>query len=255
MKTTPSIVITAVCGLMAAWPLAVKADTSFTVNNTAADSFLSGNAPTLNYGGAGTLAIAPASSPKGEFDTVLKFNLAGAASQFNSTYGAGNWQISGLTLKLASSFGTSGAVPGNNSLNAVSGGKFGITWLAGDSWLEGAGGGGGADNGAVSFNSIPSLFSAGSDPLGTFTYTPPGNNVYATYTLPLTASLLSDAKAGGDVSLYFSAADNQVSYLFNSRSFATANPQLVVTVVPEPGTLALVALSIGGFWWCRRRII
>lgn len=253
MKTTPSILITAVFGLLATWPLAGKADTSFTVNNSTADSFLSGNAPTLNYGGAGTLAISSVSSPKGGFDSVLKFNLAGATSQFNSTYGVGNWQISGITLKLASSFGTSGAVPSNNNLNTVSGGNFGITWLAGDSWLEGAGGGNGAANGVVSFNSISSLFASGSDPLGTFTYTPPGNNVYASYTLPLTTSLLSDTATGGDVSLYFFAADNQVSYLFNSRSFASANPQLVVTVIPEPSTRALAALSLGSFMWLRQR--
>ena len=68
-----------------------------------------------------------------------------------------------------------------------------------------------------SFNSIPSLLSAGYDSLGTYTYTPPGNNVYANYSLSLDANLVSDAAAGGAVSLYFYAADNQVSYLFNSR--------------------------------------
>jgi hypothetical protein len=253
MKTIQNTLITVVCCLTAAAPLAGKADTTFTITNTVADSFLSGNAPTLNYGGAGTLAISPAGSPKGEFNSVIKFNPGSAVTQFNTTYGAGNWQIGGLVLRLASSFGTNGTVPSNNNLNPVSGGSFSITWLAGDSWLEGSGGGNGAANGAVSFNSISSLFSAGSDPLGTFTYTPPGNNVYASYTLPLTASLVSDATLGGEVSLYFSAADNQIGYLFNSRSFSTANPQLVVTAVPEPGTIALLTVMIGGLLVSRRR--
>ena len=250
MKTTPCIWIAAVCGLTLTGPLAGRADT-FTITNTVADSFLSGNAPTFNYGGAGTLAIAPAGSPKGEFDSIIKFNLSGAVSQFNTTYGIGSWQITGLTLRLASNLGTTGAVPGNNNLNTVSGGSFGIDWLAGDAWTEGNGNGNGAANGAVSFNSIASLFSTGSDSLGTFTYTPPGNNVYASYTLPLSASLVADATTGGDVSLYFHAADNQIGYLFNSRSFASGNPQLIVTV-PEPATLAMMTLALGVLACSRR---
>jgi len=232
-------------------PFALKADTAFTATATA-DSFLSATSPTLNFGGAGTLAIAPAGSPKGEFDTLIKFNLGGAISQFNSTYGLGGWQITGLTLRLAGSFGTQGAVPNNNLLNAVSGGSFGISWLANDSWVEGNGGGSGAANGAVSFNSVASLLSAGSASLGTFTYSPPGNNVYVSYDLPLASGLISDAMGGGDVSLYLSAADNQVGYLINSRSFTSANPQLVVTAVPEPGTLATVTAILGAWLLSRR---
>ncbi len=42
-----------------------------------------------NYGGAGTLAIAPANAGKGEFQSVVKFNLATIKSQFDLQYGAG----------------------------------------------------------------------------------------------------------------------------------------------------------------------
>lgn len=235
----------------------VAAQNSYTVNNTVADAFLSGASPTLNFGSAGTLAVAPASSPKGEFDTVLMFNTASAVSQFNTTYGAGNWTITGLTLSLASNFGTNGAKPSSSILNTVSGGNFGIDWLANDSWVEGAGGGNGAANGAVSYNSISSLFAPGSDALGTYTYAPPGNNVYANYSLSLDPNLVSDATAGGNVSLYFFAADSQVGYLFNSRDY-TGNPlnhpELTFTVVatPEPATASLLAASLGGFLLLRR---
>ena len=247
--------IVATCGLILALPFAGKADTSFTINTTTADAFLSGAYPTLNFGGAGTLAIAPASSAKGEFDSVIMFNTASAVSQFNTTYGAGNWTITGLTLSLASNFGTQGAQPNNAIFNTINAGSFGIDWLANDSWVEGTGGGNGAANGAVSFNSIPSLLSPGYDSLGTYTYTPPGNNVYANYSLSLDANLVSDAAAGGAVSLYFYAADNQVSYLFNSREFASNHPELTVTAapVPEPNAAALLAASLGGFLFSRRQ--
>ena len=253
MKLTPTLLIAA-CGIIFAQPFINQA-AIYTLTNTTADAFLSVANPTLNFGGAGTLAIAPASSPKGEFDSVIMFNTAGAVSQFNSTYGAGNWAITGFTLSMASVFGTNGAVPNNGLLNTVKGGNFGIDWLAYDSWVEGNGNGNGAANGAVSFNSIFTLFSAGSDSLGTFTYTPPGNNVYAGYTLPLDANLMGDVAAGGAVSLYFYAADNQIGYLFNSKEFASNHPELTITVapVPEPTTVALLAVFTGSFLFRRSR--
>ena len=97
MKSTQSLLLAAACGIIFALPFTGKA-ALYTVNDTIADAFLSAANPTLNFGGAGTLAIAPASSAKGEFDSVIMFNTASAVSQFNTTYGAGNWQITGFTL-------------------------------------------------------------------------------------------------------------------------------------------------------------
>lgn len=186
---------------------------------------------------------------------MIKFNTASAISQFNTTYGAGNWTITGLMLSLASNTGTSGAIPGNNIFNTVSGGNFGIDWLSLDTWVEGSGTPPSPSATGVNFNSISTLL-AGSDALGTFTYTPPGNNVYANYVLPFDPSLVSDVAAGGDVSLYFFAADNQISYLFNSRTFSSGRPELTITVasIPEPATSSLLALALGAGWWlCGRQ--
>jgi hypothetical protein len=245
-----------------ALPFTGAADT-YVINNTTGDAFLASgsagnpdgaNLTANNYGGAGTLAIAPSSSTKGEFDSVIRFNTATVVSQFNTTYGAGSWTITGLMLSLASNTGTSGAVPGNNIFNTVSGGSFGIDWMSYDAWVEGTGTPAAPSATGVNFNSISTLL-AGSDSLGTFTYTPPGNNVYASYVLPADANLLSDASAGGDVSLYLFAADNQIGYLFNSRTFASGHPELTITVVPtpEPATASLLAVSLGGILYLRRR--
>jgi len=190
---------------------------------------------------------------------VPEANSAGAVSQFNTTYGAGKWQITGLTLSLASNFGGQGEQPNNGIFNSINAGNFGITWLAYDNWVEGSGGGMGSpgfpNNSSVSFNSIPTLFSAGSDSLGTYAYAPPGDNIYANYTLPLDANLVADAAAGGDVSLYFYAADNQVSYLFNARSFASNRPEFTLSAAPtpEPATWVMMTLALGGFVAVRRR--
>src|SRR5579885_2708867 len=129
MKHPSRLLAAIVCGLLLL-PHFGRADTFFTVTNATADSFLAASNPSLNYGAAGTLAIAPASSAKGEFDSLIKFNLSGAVSQFNTTYGAGNWQITGLTLKLASAFGTQGAQPGNPLFNSINAGSFNIQWLS-----------------------------------------------------------------------------------------------------------------------------
>jgi hypothetical protein len=215
----------------------------------------------LNYGAAGTLAIAPASSAKGEFDSAVLFNTASAVSQFNTTYGAGNWTITGLTLSLSSNYGIQGEQPGNALFNSINAGSFGIDWLANNTWTEGTGSGTGTpgypNNSAVTFDSISLLQSSGYDSLGTYTYTPPGNNnnVYLNYSLSLDPNLVANAAAGANVSLYFYAADNQVSCLFNSRSYSAGHPELTFTVepAPEPATAALLATSLGGFLVLRWR--
>ena len=251
MKLTKTLWFATTCLL----PLAGNA-ASVTINDSTADAFLSAANPTLNYGTAGTLTIASASAAKGAFDSVVMFSTAAAYNQFNSTYGAGNWLVTGMTLSLASSsFGTSGAIPTSQILNTVEGGNFGIDWLGNNSWVEGTGNGNGAANGAVSFNSISTLFSAGSDTLGTFTYTPPGNNTYASYALPLDANLVSDAAAVSALSLYFFAADNPDSYLFNSKDNSSDHPELTITAaaVPEPAGFTILSSILAGWLVLRRR--
>ena len=259
--------VVALCGAALALPVASYADTRFTIS-TSVGSFLAAGSPnnpvgtnltTLNFGSAGTFALAPASSTKGASDSVLMFSTASAVSQFNSLYGVGHWTITGVTLSLASNFGVQGQQPNNGIFNTINAGSFGIDWLADNSWVAGSGGGMGGtgypNNNSVSYAYIPTLLSFGYDSLGTFTYTPPGNNVYLSYNLPLDGNLVSGAAAGGDVSFLLYAADNQVSYLFNSSNFASNHPELTLNVapVPEPGTLALLTAAFGGLWITRRQ--
>lgn len=258
---------TLVCGVILTLPAASRAQTTYTINDSTAAAFMaSGSAgnpdgadlTNINYGDAGTLAIAPASSTKGAFDSVILFNTAAAVSQFNTDYGVGDWTITGVQLSVASNFGVQGAQPNNLIFNTINAGSFGIDWIADTTWTVGNGGGSGTpgypSNSDVDYGYIPTLLSSGADPLGDFTYTPPGNNIYLTYTMPTDAGL-DTAAADGAVSLYFYAADDQVSYLFNSQVYASNHPELILTATPapEPGALTLLGAGFVGLVMARRQ--
>ena len=222
----------------------VQAQTTYT-GTTYADAFLatgSTNNPVgadltgLNFGGAGTLVVAPANSAKGEFQSVLKFNLSNAVALFNTNYGAGHWTITNVSLQLTSNYGTGGVQPNNAIFPTISGGTFLIEWLSNDNWVEGTGTPNLPTTDGVTYDSLPDLLSDAHEILCTNTYTPPGNNIPVTYTLPLTTNLVNDVSAGGDVTLLFSAADDQIGYLFNSYSYGRGNEPLIeVTVVLNAG--------------------
>jgi hypothetical protein len=218
-----------------------RAQVTYTVA-TSADAFLptgSTNNPAgsdltgLNFGAAGTLVIAPASSVKGEFQSVIKFNLTNALPLFDATCGTNNWTITGLALELTSNYGAGGAQPNNPIFNVITGGKFVITWLSDDTWLEGTGNPNLPTTDGVTYNSLPALLSSPHEVLGSNTYLPPGVNVHVTWPLPLNSNLVADAAGGGEVSFLFAAADHQINYLFNSRSFGRGNEPLIhVTAAP-----------------------
>jgi hypothetical protein len=217
-----------------------SAQVTFTTT-TSDDAFLATGSPSnpngtnltdLNYGVAGILCVAPVTAIKGEFQSVLKFNLSGATNLFNATYGP-NWLIGAVSLELTSSFGTQGVQPDNGMFNAVNGGNFAIEWLAADNWAEGTGRPNNPTTDGVTYNSLPTLLAGAHEILCTNNYIPPGDNVHVTWPLPLKTNLVNDIAAGGAVSFRFFAADEQVGYLFNSHNFGNGNqPLLHVTAIP-----------------------
>jgi hypothetical protein len=205
-------------------------------STTSADAFLatgSSNNPVgsdltgLNFGGAGTLVVAPATSVKGEFQSVIRFNLSNALALFNTTFGSNGWIITGISLELTSNYGTAGVQPNNPIFNVISGGDFVIEWLSNVDWPEGTGTPNLPTTDGVTYNSLPYLLSGAHEVLCTNTYTPPGNNVHVTYPLPLNTNLVIAAANIGNVSFLFYAADQQVNYLFNSSFYGRGNEPLI----------------------------
>src|ERR1700733_529125 len=56
-----------------------------------------------NFGAAGSLSVEAVGLPQGGFQTVIEFDPSGAASYFNSEYGAGAWTVRAVSLVLTAS--------------------------------------------------------------------------------------------------------------------------------------------------------
>jgi hypothetical protein len=213
-------------------------------NTTSQDAFLATGSPAtpnppgtdltnLNFGAAGALAISPANADKGQFQSILMFNFSGAVSFFNSAYGTNGWTVAGISLQLTSNYGVEGKQPNNGIFNVVNGGNFVIEWLSDNDWAEGTGNPAIPTTDGVTFGSLPTLLSESCEILCTNTYTPPGDNIPVTYTLPLNPNLVAEIEDGTNATLLLGAADNQIGYLFNSHEYGRGNqPMISVTAGP-----------------------
>jgi hypothetical protein len=232
------LIATAACAVC---PGAIRAAAAPGINPTA-DTFVSSANPGDNYGAAGALEVSAVSSAKGEFDSFLRFNLGSTLTYFNGVYGTGNWTVQSITLTLNST-------PANNAIfNSSVAGMFSVQLNDSDTWVEGTGTPSAPDTTATDLNyTNHTNYESPSDPLlGTFTF-PGGTSGANIYSLTLSSGLLSDVQNGSDASMYVSAADTAVSYLFNSTNFGTAadRPLLVVNAVPEPAAPAILCGAMG----------
>ena len=217
---------------------------TFTVNPSA-DAFVttgpSGNLRNNNYGGAGALSVAALGS-QGEFESVLKFSLAGARTFFDGIYGTGEWSVESVTLALTS------VAAGSPLFNQNRAGQFSISWMANTSWTEGSGKPIAPGLQGITFNNLPGFLSPQDQSLGTFGFSGVTGGT-TTYSLGLASGLVSDILSGTDLSLHLNAADASVSGLFASRTNirdTLGRPLLTIVAVPEPSstTLSLTACAM-----------
>jgi hypothetical protein len=215
---------------------------SFTLNPSA-DAFVTpgstGSLSISNFGVAGALGISAPGSPKGEFQSVMQFNLAGAKNSFDSQFGVGQWTIQSVTLTL------SNTSPGNAIFNSTTPGQFTVSWMQNDGWTEGNGTPQTPSPTGINFSTISNFVSVGDESLGTFSYNGATSGT-ASYSLGLTSGFSADASSGNLVSFRFFAADSLVSYLFDSENFtqASGHPVLTIVAVPEPAAVALGIMGL-----------
>jgi hypothetical protein len=216
-----------------------------------ADAFVSSANPSDNYGGAGAVAVSAPGLPKGEFQSVLKFNLSSAKTSFDAALGAGHWTLQSVALQLTA------ATAKASIFDPSAGGKVAVSWMANSSWVEGTGKPISPGSTGLTFISLPSFLSASDQSMGMFTYS--GGISTSTYSLAVSPGLVGKATTGSLASLHLSAADAKVSGVFNSHSFtiSTDRPLLTLTAVavPEPASWVLGVLGITGLAIARRRIM
>ena len=218
-------------------PLTPAADVSVIPS---ADTFLFADEPNSNYGSAGQLSVSDPTRPQGQYQSLLRFDLAAAKASFDATFGPGQWRLQAATLRLST------ANPNNAIFNPNTAGSFGAGWMQNDAWVEGTGSPISPTSDGVTFNTLPSFLSAQDQPLGTFNF-PGGNSGAHTYALNFGPGLTSDLEAGDPLSIrLFPEAGGTVAYNFSSRTFQTAanRPLLTLsaTAVPEPATGAITAV-------------
>ena len=224
--------------------------------NPISDAFVTtgptGNLSGNNYGAAGALGVSASGLPKGEFDSVLQFNVAGAVSAFNAQYGVGQWTIQSVTLQLTAT------APNNPIFNTSAAGQFQINWMQNNSWSEGTGTPTAPATNGISYTTLKNTFAGpGDESLGTFAFNGATNGT-STFNLSLAPGFASNLLSGIYVSLEMFAADTNVSALFDSRNFGApgSRPVLTIDAVPEPeASLWALALAacVGWRLFIRRR--
>jgi hypothetical protein len=222
--------------------LAVEAEAQTLTYLPTQDAFVSAASANVNsnYGGAGALAVAGSGDSKGEFDSVLEFNLSTAAGL----------TIQSITLQFNASN------PANLIFNSPqTSGQFSIIWMDNISWTEGNGSPSTASTtGGITDATLPNYLDSADETLGTYT-SPSATSGANIYSLSITApSFLNAVTSGSTVSFeVVPTASSSVAYVFNSKDFSgssSAKPMLTIVAVPEPATagLMLAALAAAGGW-------
>jgi|GEM_PF-3065403 len=185
-----------------------------------------------NFGSSGSMSVASATAPqqKGEFDTLLKYDLSSLTG----------YTVTSLTLTVNLSKGNTGG----NSIFYTTGnaGNFDISWFS-SSWNEGVDGPHtGTYTGGITYNSLRAMLTtAPANYLETFYF----DNIAGSHLLTLNitgsnySNLLSAISAGDTITLLLtpSAGSNtDFNITGNNNAYLT-----ITATIPEPVTLLILA--------------
>ncbi|HVM59491.1 MAG TPA: hypothetical protein VMV72_01370 [Verrucomicrobiae bacterium] len=205
-------------------------------NVSVADAFVRSLDPTHNYGGAGALSVSGSiatnvlGQQEGLLDSFMRFDMSGAVSNFNTSFGVGRWVTVGATLVLFEQ-----GQPNNTIFNRGVG-PFEVRWIADNSWIEGTGNPNNPTTDGIVWNDEPSALNSNLDEsLGTFVNGGTDGVVNATLEIP--SGFASQLSTNGLVSFYMTATTNSaVGFTFHSHNFVTPAewPYLQITAAPIP---------------------
>jgi hypothetical protein len=220
--------------------LVESAGAALFTNSVSADAFVRAAAPTLNYGGAGSLSVSGASAVNGSgvangaFDSFIRINTAAMVANFNGLFGTNNWVINGVNLRVVET-----GAPANALFNRGVG-AFEIRWIANDSWTEGIGTPIAPTTNGICYANVAALLNGNTDAsLGIFTNA--GVDTTLAFPLSLPPAFVNDLSAGGEVGFYLTAVDAGIGFTMNSRSFMTnsARPVVEISAIPRPAIAAI----------------
>ncbi len=119
-----------------------------------------------NFGGSGGLAVAALGSPKGEMETILRFNLETLRADLEEQLGSDQWNVEAVQFK----FNLTAAR--NPVFNTVTAGTLCVSEFADNSWVEGMGRTSFPDESGISFSEFAPLreATAESEPLACFDF-------------------------------------------------------------------------------------
>lgn len=207
-------------------------------NTVSIDAFVRSNAPTANYGAAGSLNVSGAEATNGLgivngiADSFIQFNTSALMAGLNSQFGPGNWAINGVSLRVMETGSP------NNNIFTRGKGAFSVSWISNDDWTDGTGMPMTPTTDGIVYANESALLT-NRVALGTFTNA--AANSTNSYALALPQPFLDDLGAGGDVGLYLTAASPGIGFTFNSQNFNTAvqRPLLIISAVQKPGVIGL----------------
>jgi hypothetical protein len=231
----------------AAVPAALSAQPMTISQGVDENTYVSSGQPTMNFGTLGAMEIAaPTGAQSRTEEALLQFDTSAIESGFNSDFGAGNWAVTSVTLKLFSNVSTAGTQPGNSSFNKIAAGQFELDWLSDNNWSQTA----------VTWNNLPSLLAGTGgnlqDSLGDFNWLANGASS-TTWSLGLDGNMVSDIEGGGGLTIFGQpTSGSTVGYLFNTPLMNGAVLSATATALPEPSTIVMMVSGLIGLGAIRR---